>query len=112
MSNREIKREQVERLQDLSLSYHMYLLGKRGFLTGVIIGVSGSITASYLIELDLLLFKPFSLFGLILRIVGMGSVLGYFIYNNRKRLKQIETLLKRIHDRSEKLQSELADTEK
>ena len=41
-----------EAIHEASLSYRMYLLSRRGFLRGIIIGVTGSITSGYFIQLD------------------------------------------------------------
>ena len=106
----EEKKAEIEKIQDMSLSYRIYLLSRRDFISGVLIGVASSLTLGYLIQLDVILNKgELSVASLILRLMVSSGVLGYLVYSHRKRTQGYETLLNKLSIRIQKL-SEEADS--
>ena len=104
----EEKLAELEKIQEMSLSYRIYLLTRRDFVSGVLIGVISSMTIGYLNQLDLILNNMTnSLSSVIIRLLLSASILGYLLYSNRKRTKAYETLLKKMSERTQKISEEL-----
>ncbi|MCW4014718.1 MAG: hypothetical protein NWF07_17255 [Candidatus Bathyarchaeota archaeon] len=81
-------------IHEASLSYRMYLLSRRDFLRGIIIGVTGSITSGYFIQLDQLFFGNYTVVSLSFRILLFLSILGYFMLLYQKRTEKYEIAIK------------------
>ena len=92
----------------MSLSYRIYLLSRRDFVSGVLIGVFSSLSIGYLTKIDdLLSNQNLSFSAVIIRLLISSSVLGYLLYNHRKRTDAYETLLKKMSERTQRLTEEL-----
>ena len=87
-NNNDSKEELLEMqklIRDVSVSYRLYLLSRRDFLLGILIGVSGSIIAGNIVQLDNLLTSgEYSILGLIIRLGILFSILIYAMLNYRK----------------------------
>jgi hypothetical protein len=104
----EEKAAQKETIQELSLSYRIYLLSRRDFQNGVLIGVSSSLAINYLAQLDVQLNNgALTTIDIIVRVLLSFGILGYLIYNHRKRTKNYETLLKKISEKVQKINEEI-----
>ncbi len=97
----------VEKMQEISLSYRIYLLSRRDFYSGVLIGVLSSLVISYITQMDALINDNLSLIGVAIRFVVSTTVLGYFINSHRERTKRYDVLVKKMSERVQKLQEEL-----
>ena len=104
----EEKIAEIEKIQEMSLSYRIYLLSRRDFVSGVLIGVFSSLSIGYLTKIDdLLSNQNLSFSAVIIRLLISSSVLGYLLYNHRKRTDAYETLLKKMSERTQRLTEEL-----
>ena len=104
----EEKIAEIEKIQEMSLSYRIYLLSRRDFVSGVLIGVFSSLSIGYLTKIDDLLSNHnLSFSAVIIRLLISSSVLGYLLYNHRKRTDAYETLLKKMSERTQRLTEEL-----
>lgn len=104
----EEKIAEIEKIQEMSLSYRIYLLSRRDFVSGVLIGVFSSLSIGYLTRIDdLFSNQNLSFSAVLIRLVLSASVLGYLLYNHRKRTEAYETLLKKMSERTQKLSEEL-----
>ncbi len=104
----EEKAAQKETIQELSLSYRIYLLSRRDFQYGVLIGVSSSLAINYLAQLDVQLNNgALTTTNIIARVLLSFGILGYLIYIHRKRTKNYETLLKKMSEKVQKINEEI-----
>ncbi len=104
----EEKKAEIEKIQEMSLSYRIYLLSRRDFVSAVLIGVASSLTISYLTQLDLILSNHnITIFSVLVRVIISSGFLGYLLYSHRKRTKVYETLLKKMSERTQRLSEEL-----
>ena len=104
----EEKVAEIEKIQEMSLSYRIYLLSRRDFVSGVLIGVFSSLSIGYLTQIDNLFSNQNLTFSaVIIRLLVSSSVLGYLLYNHRKRTDAYETLLKKMSQRTQRLTEEL-----
>ena len=104
----EEKQAEIEKIQDMSLSYRVYLLSRRDFLSGVLIGVASSVALSYVTMLDMVINEgDLSVASVVLRVMVSSGVLGYLVYNHRRRTRGYEKLLKKMSERIQKLSEEL-----
>ena len=92
--NKEELQEKRDAIHEAALSYRMYLLSRRDFLRGIIIGVTGSITAGYIIQLDQLLFGDYTVVSIGFRILVFLGILGYFMFQYQKRTGEYERAIK------------------
>lgn len=53
----EEKKAEIEIIQDMSLSYRIYLLSRNDFVFGVLIGVLSSLAIGYLMQIDLMFLE-------------------------------------------------------
>ncbi len=113
--DKESKEELVEMqeiIRDVSVSYRLYLLSRRDFLLGILIGVSGSIIAGYIVQLDLLLFSgKHSVIGLILRLGVLFSVLIYVVLSFRKRTEDYKRAVEGMLERNKQISEKIRDRE-
>ena len=101
---------QKERIQDFTFAYRMYISSRRDFLLGIALGVTGSITASYIVELDRTLF-PYSsnpVFSILFRILLLQLVLVYLVNRYRWRTRNYENSLKGMVKRIEEINQEIS----
>ena len=92
--NKEELQEKRDAIHEATLRYRMYLLSRRDFLRGIIIGVTGSITAGYIIQLDQLLFGDYTVVSIGFRILLFLAILGYFLLQYQKRTEEYEAAIK------------------
>jgi hypothetical protein len=103
----EERKAEIEKIQDMSLSYRIYLLSRRDFLSGVLIGVASSLALGYLTQLDATLNKgELSAASLGIRVLVSCGALGYLVYGHRKRTQGYETLLNKMSIRIQRLSEE------
>lgn len=104
----EDKLAEIEKIQEMSLSYRIYLLSRRDFVSGVLIGVFSSLAIGYLTRIeDLLTNQNLSLSAVLIRLVISSAVLAYLLYNHRKRTAGYEILLKKMSEKRQKLSEEI-----
>ena len=104
----EEKIAEIEKIQEMSLSYRIYLLSRRDFVSGVLIGVFSSLSMGYLTRIDdLLTNQNLTVSAVFIRLVLSSAVLGYLLYNHRKRTAGYETLLKKMSERTQRLSEEI-----
>lgn len=104
----EEKQAEIEKIQEMSLSYRVYLLSRRDFLSGVLIGVASSAALSYVTMLDMIINEGgLSVASVIVRVMVSSGVLGYLVYNHRRRTRGYETLLKKMSERIQRLSEEV-----
>ena len=102
--------EKQEILREASLSYRMYVLSRRDFLYGILIGVSGSIFAGYVVQLDILIFsKGYSIPSLMVRLCILFSVVIYSVFNYRRRTKYYERAISNMVKSRETLSEQIKD---
>ncbi len=92
--DKEDLQQKRDAIHEASLNYRMYLLSRREFFRGIIIGVTGSITSGYFIQLDQLLFGEYTATGLGFRILLFLGVLGYFLLKYQQRTGMYEKAIK------------------
>jgi hypothetical protein len=61
---------QKEKIQDFSFAYRMYISARRDFVIGVTLGITGSIFAAYIVELDKTVFNfsSFTVIDILIRV--------------------------------------------
>jgi len=100
--------EMQEIIRDVSVSYRLYLLSRRDFLLGIFIGVSGSIIAGYVIQIDILLSsEQYTLLDLVIRLGLLLSVLIYTVFRYRKRTEDYERAIKGMLERNKEISEEI-----
>jgi hypothetical protein len=101
--------DQKEKIQDFSFAYKMYISARKDFTLGIALGITGSITAAYLVELDKTLFN-YSInpvIEIIFRIFILQLILLYLINRYRWRTKIYENSLKGMIKRIEEINRDL-----
>ena len=104
-----------EKIQNLSFSTKMYISSRRDFLNGISLGIIGSITAAYIVELDktIFMFSPYQVLGILVRIFLLTLLLIIIINRYRKRTKIFENslqgMIERLNDINRELEKSRAD---
>jgi len=90
-----------EKIQDLSFAYKMHISSRRDFLSGISLGIIGSITAAYIVELDktIFMFSPYQVLGILVRIFLLTLLLINIINRYRKRTQIYENSLQGMIER-------------
>ena len=93
--------EQKEKIQDVSFAYRMYVSARRDFLLGIAIGITGSLTAGYLVELDRWLFdaSTFTVMDILVRVAVLLALLVFVVRRYHARTQLYETSLKAMSER-------------
>lgn len=97
--------KQKEIIREVSFAYKMYVSSRRDFLLGIAIGVTGSLTSAYLVELDRTLFDVarFTSAEVAARIIGLSLILGYVVRRYRQRTRQFEESVRNMSDRIDEI---------
>lgn len=108
-SNIETVKSQKEKIQEFSFAYRMYISARRDFLTGVALGITGSISAAYIVELDKIIFNFSSktVFPILIRIFLLILLLLYLIHKYSQRTRSYENSLKGMIERIDELKHDL-----
>jgi len=93
--------EQKDKIQDVSFAYRMYVSARRDFLLGIAIGITGSLTAAYLVELDRRLFDAptFTVLDILVRIAVLLALLIFVVRRYHARTQRYEDSLKAMSER-------------
>ncbi|MBN2334528.1 hypothetical protein JXL21_03140 [Candidatus Bathyarchaeota archaeon] len=97
--------DQKEKIREVSFAYKMYVFSRRDFLLGIAIGITGSLTAAYLVELDRVLFQVarFTPVEVVVRILGLSLALGYVVHRYRQRTSQYEESMRKMSERMDEI---------
>jgi hypothetical protein len=100
---------QKEKIQDFSFAYRMYISARKDFVTGIALGITGSITASYIVQLDKTIFNFSSnnVFEILIRIFLLQLILLYIINRYRWRTRIYENSLKGMIERIDEINRDL-----
>jgi len=93
--------EQKEKIQDVSFAYRMNVSARRDFLLGIAIGITGSLTAAYLVELDRRLFdaSAFTVLDIMVRITVLLALLVFVVRRYHARTQRYEDSLRAMSER-------------
>jgi hypothetical protein len=95
-------------IRDVTVSYRLYILSRRDFLLDILIGVSGSIIAGHIVQLDNLLTSgEYSILDLFTRLGIHFSVLIYTVLNYCKRTEDYERATRGMLKRNKEISDEI-----
>jgi hypothetical protein len=103
--------EQKEKIQDVSFAYRMHVSARRDFILGIAIGITGSLTAAYLVELDRRLFdvSTFTVPDILVRVVILLTLLVFVVRRYHARTQLYEDSLKAMSERLTEINRQLED---
>lgn len=89
----------------------MYVSARRDFLLGITIGITGSLTAAYLVELDRLLFdaSTFTVLDILVRVAVLLALLVFVVRRYHTRTQLYEISLKAVSERLTEINRQLED---
>ena len=99
----EIIDEQINEFQNI-------LISRRDFILGMSLGILGNVIASYIIEFDTMVF-PLKAYGILLRVIIIGSALGYVLYRYWRANKDYEARIRSLLNTRDRIEDRINSIE-